>query len=158
MGARALLTIKFLDGQGEAYSWAPKWNDTERLFLKAINVESFNKPESEWLPRFSRTVKETAESAAQPSQDAFKLRGRFMSVTSGKLVLEIPYEGGWQVESIESVMPLFPVDVKFLDTWLNKHVEVLVVNNVCVQVLDQGSGIVHPLPVILDANVDDLPF
>ena len=58
--ARALLTIKFLDGQGEAYSWAPKWNYTEQLFLKAINVESFNKRESEWLPRFSRTVKETA--------------------------------------------------------------------------------------------------
>ena len=32
------------DEQGEAYSWAPKWNDTEQLLHKAINVESFNKP------------------------------------------------------------------------------------------------------------------
>ena len=76
-GARALLTVKFMDNDGEVYSWAPKWDDAERLFLKAINTESFNKPESEWLPRFSKTVKETAESITQPIQNAYKVTAVF---------------------------------------------------------------------------------
>ena len=150
-GARALLTIKFLDSQGEAYSWAPKWNDTEQLFLKAINVESFNKPESEWLPRFSRTVKETAESVAQPIQDAEKLRGYFVSVSNGKLVLEI-LTGFDSPPRTASVTPLFPISFDFLDTWLEKHVEVFIINKVCVQISYQNGKRVYPDPY------DDLPF
>ena len=151
-GARGLMTVKFLDEQGEAYSWAPKWNDTEQLFHKAINVESFNKPESEWLPRFARTVKETAESVAQPIQDAEKLSGRLVSVSSGKLVLETDsdYLNG-PVDTIP-VTPLFPIDFEFLDSWLNEFVQVLVINNVCVQIRSQRSKRVHPGPS------DDLPF
>jgi hypothetical protein len=40
-GARALLTIKFMDGTGEVYSWAPKWDEAEQLFLKAINGHQY---------------------------------------------------------------------------------------------------------------------
>ena len=145
-GARGLLTIKFLDNQGEAYSWAPKWNDAEQLFLKAINVESFNKPESEWLPRFSRTVRETAESVAQPIQDAAKLRGRFVSVSEGKLIFEM-YEEYNSPPSVASVPALFPIDMHFLDTWLDVDVESLVINKVCVQIRSlNGRRRVYPDP------------
>lgn len=141
-----MLTVKFLDDQGEAYSWAPRWNDAEQLFLKAINVESFNKPESEWLSRFSRTVRETAESVAQPIQDATKLRGQFVSVNEGRLIFEI-YEAYNAPPSVASVPALFPIHMDFLDAWLDEDVEALVINKVCVQIRSRnGRRRVYPDP------------
>lgn len=41
-GARVLLIAKFMDDEGEVYSWMPRWPEAEQLFLQAINTESFN--------------------------------------------------------------------------------------------------------------------
>ena len=48
----ALMLVWFLDDEGNMYDWAPKWEHVEEIFLKQINVERFNKPESEWLNKF----------------------------------------------------------------------------------------------------------
>ncbi len=142
-GDRGLLTVKFLDNNGEAYSWAPKWNDAEQLFLKAINVESFNKPESEWLSSFSRTVKHTAENVPHPVQSAFKLQGRLASIKDGKLQIE-QYGNYNEVENVESVQPLFHIGFEFLEKWLDRFVEVLVINDVCVQLRDDMNHEIYP--------------
>lgn len=133
LGARALLTLKFLDDVGDAYSWMPRWSDAEQLFLKAISIESFNKPESEWLPRFARTVKETAESVNQPIDAAYKVKGTLAECREGKLVLEC---GSWNNDETHLLLPLFPITFEFLDNWLGSHVEALVINGVTVQLRD----------------------
>ena len=145
-GARALLTMKFLDDDGEVYSCAPKWNDVEQLFFKAINTESFKKPESEWLPRFSKVVKETAENVSQPIQDAHKVNGNFVAVRSGKLCLEQHRGYGDNLDE-QLLTPLFPVTFEFLDTWLHKSVEALVINGVAVQIRDGYDGEIYPVAV-----------
>ena len=82
-GNRALLTIKFLDENSNLYSWAPRWADLEAAFLRALNVEGFNKPESEWLNRFANTVKDVSEGVSQPIQNARVVRGDFTRVNCG---------------------------------------------------------------------------
>jgi hypothetical protein len=146
-GARALLTIKFMDGAGEVYSWAPKWDEAEQLFLKAINTEFFNKPESEWLPRFAKAVKETAESVSQPIQDAYKVSGRFSVVHEGKLCIG-EYGDYGQVSEEHLITPLFPVTFEFLDTWLHNDVEVLVINGIAVQIRNGYSKEIYPEAVL----------
>lgn len=152
-GSRALLTVKFLDDTGEAYSWAPRWNDTEQLFLKAINTESFNKPESEWLPRFSRLVKETAEGVTQPIQNAYKVWAIFAAVREGKICFE--ENDGFQNTQEHLLTPLFPVTFEFLDSWLNTNVEVLVMNGVAVQIKNVKNGEVYPTPANADDDIND---
>ena len=137
-GARALLTVKFMDDGGEVYNWMPTWSEAEQLFLKAINTESFNKPESEWLSRFAKTVQETAESANQPIGSARKLTGTFTSLEEGKLVIT-------GERFVLGVRPLFQVTTEFLDDFLGTKVDLLVINEVGVQVTQvQHPGIVFP--------------
>ena len=157
-GAKALLTVKFMDHGGEVYSWMPRWADTEQLFLKAINTEQFNKPESDWLPRFAKTVRETAEGVNQSLQDAYKVSGQFVALNESKLVIS---DG--KNEPPEEVTPLFPLTIEFLDEWLGVNVEVLIVNGVGVQIgrfddWGQTRVAVYPPVEPPTVEVDDMPF
>lgn len=156
-GARALLTVKFMDDEGEVYTWMPRWADTEQLFLRAINTEQFNKPESDWLPRFANTVRETAESVNQSLQDGYKVSGQFVALSDRKLVIS---DG--ESAPPEEVTPLFPLTIEFLARWLDTYVEVLVINGVGVQIgkLDWNQNItdVYPTAEPTIADVHDFPF
>jgi len=149
-GARALLTVKFMDDDGDVYNWMPRWAEAEELFLKAINTESFNKPESEWLPRLANSVQETAEAANQPIHQAQKIYGMFDHLDEGKLVILDNTQGG-AVE--HTVTPLFPVDYEFLTQWLGLWVTAIQINGVIVKLWHEtgyGPPDEFPLP--------DLPF
>lgn len=139
LGARVLLTVKFMDDDGDVYSWMPKWAEAEQLLLKAINTESFNKPESEWLPRLAKTVKDTAASANQQISSAYKVRGKFEEFQEGKLIIDQGSKGHVEVR------PLFPVNTRFLEEWLDKQVEVLIVDEVGVLVADLQYPNVYPV-------------
>jgi len=47
----ALMLVSFLDDDANMYQWAAKWSQVEEIYLKQINVERYNKPESKWLNR-----------------------------------------------------------------------------------------------------------
>ena len=69
-----------------------------------------------------------------------------MSVSEGKLVFEI-YEEYNAPPSIASVPALFPIDMDFLDKWLDEDVEALVINKVCVQIRSRnGRRRMYPDP------------
>ncbi len=146
----ALLTVKFLDDQGDYYSWGPGWADVEQLFLKAINTEAFNKPESEWLNNFAKTVQQVSESAVQPVQDAYKVFGTFSRLKGGKLqIISEVFDSrdNFIREDETEIRPLFAITSEFLDHWLGRYVEVLVINEVAVHMrLNDGSGDVYPGP------------
>jgi len=151
-GAKALLTIKFMDGQGDdVYSWMPTWHEVEQLFLKSINTEYFNKPESEFLPRFANIVRQTAEGVNQSVQGAYKVSGKLAYINDdGKLVI-----GDGKDVPPEEVTPLFPLSIKFCDEWIDEYVEVLVVNDVAVQISrtdrhNWNERVVYPLPETAD--------
>lgn len=164
-GARALLTVKFMDDDGEVYSWMPTWAEAEQLFLKAINTESFNKPESDWLPRFANTVQETAEAVNQPIQQARKIYGVFDSLNEGKLVIHTRHSGGYLVQE---VTPLFPVDYEFLTLWLGRQITAIEINGIGVKLWHEtqngrreeypGSNGRPPDSGPPMDDVDDLPF
>lgn len=130
-GQRALLTMKFLDDDSNLYSWAPRWGDLENAFLRALNIEGFNKPESEWLNRFASTVKEVAEGVSQPIGEARKTSGLLTEVRNGKLRLSRDDEwGNW---SEDFLTPGFAITYEFLNDWLDNWVEALVINGVAVR-------------------------
>ena len=156
-GARALLTVKFMDDEGEVYNWMPKWVEAEQLFLKAINTESFNKPESEWLPRLAHAVQETAEAANQPIQHARKVSGIFDRLKEGKLIIEDNTHRGNIM--VYPVTPLFPVDYEFLTKWLGRSVTAIEINGVVVKLWhESGYGQQEEYPPTDAIDVDDLPF
>ena len=121
-GSRALLTIKFLDDDSNLYSWAPRWADMNAAFLRALNVEGFNKPESEWLNQFANTVKGVAEGISQPIQSAEKIFGTLYGLDKG--MLQISCDSGYG-DYTEEVTPGFAITYEFLDEWLGRVVEVV---------------------------------
>ena len=128
-GQRALLTIKFLDDDSNLYSWAPRWADLESAFLRALNVEAFNKPESEWLNRFANTVRDVSEGISQPIQDARKVNGNLYGLHEGMLQI---YCGNGYNEYAETVTPGFAVTYDFLEEWLGRDIEALIINGIVV--------------------------
>ena len=154
-GARALLTVKFMDDDGEVYNWMPKWAEAEELFLKAINTESFNKPESEWLPRLANAVQETAQAANQPIQQARKIYGQIDHLEEWNLVIQEQSRNGSEF----SAPPLFPVDYEFLTTWLGRYVTAIEINNVIVKLLYQPGYDEDEMEEYPPRTAtDDLPF
>lgn len=128
----ALMLVTYLDDAGEMYQWAPKWADVEQIFLKQINVERFNKPESEFLNKFARTTQNVVE-GAQRIRSAHKLSGRLGRYSDDKLVIT-PTLG----EVAEYLIPAFEVTLKFLDDWLGESVEAFVVNDMIIRLTKWG--------------------
>lgn len=125
--AGALMLVSFLDDDGNMYQWAPKWSQVEEIFLKQINVERFNKPESEWLNRFAKTAQEVVE-GAQRIQSARKVSGMFTRYDEQKLVLD---------DYKHLLTPGFEVTLDFLDKWLGWHVEAFVINDIVIRLRRQ---------------------
>ncbi|MBI4299004.1 MAG: hypothetical protein HY666_04500 [Chloroflexi bacterium] len=126
----ALMLVTFLDDTGDMYQWAPKWADVEQIFLKQINIERYNKPESEWLNKFAKTAQNVVE-GAQRIESAFKVSGRFQAIRDQKLIFEV--ERG-ELKGYEyDLIPGFEVTLDFLDNWLNNYVEALVVNDIIIR-------------------------
>jgi len=142
------LLVWFLDGEGDMYSWMPRWNDVEGLFLKAINVERFNKPDSKFLNKFAGTAQQVVE-GAQRIQSGYKARGQFGQYRNGKLI----------IDSLE-VTPTFDVTVAFLDSWLDSYVEVLVLNGLAILLreFDEDGTAIREYPELEEPEPEDLPF
>jgi hypothetical protein len=140
----ALMLVWFLDDEGNMYDWAPKWVDVEQIFLKQINVERFNKPESQWLNKFAKTAQEVVE-GAQRIESAHKGYGRFSRFTDGKL-------------SIDSglIVPGFEVTLDFLDKWLGQYVEVFIINDIAIRlrVYSDENEVLWEYP----PSEEELPF
>lgn len=147
--AGALMLVSFLDDDGNMYQWAPKWSQVEEIFLKQINVERFNKPESEWLNRFAKTTQSVVE-GAQRIEGAYKAYGKFTRYENQQLILD---------EYRHMLTPGFEVTLDFLDNWLKCDVEAFVVNDVVIRLRSLGDfGAVlteYPPP---EKESDELPF
>ena len=122
----ALMLVSFLDDEGNMYNWAPRWVEVKEVFEKQINVERFNKPESEWLNKFARTAQEIVE-GAQRIESAYKVWGRFVVYRQQKLHIETGGEGVYELT------PGFEVTISFLDSWLENDVEAFVVNDIVIR-------------------------
>lgn len=122
----ALMLVTYLDDNGDMYQWAPKWKDVEEIFLKQINVERYNKPESEFLNRFAKTAQSVVE-GAQRIESARKLSGFFIKYEEEKLVFNM---GSHQFEYLT---PGFDVTFAFLDTWIERHCEAFVMNGIVIR-------------------------
>ena len=139
----ALMLVSFLDDEVNMYNWAPKWADVEKIFLKQINVERFNKPESEWLNKFAKMMQEVVE-GAQRIESASKVYGNFSEFTDGKLLIDS-----------QLIVPGFEVTLDFLDKWLGDYVEVFLVNNIAIRIkVNDEEGESEEYPPI----VEELPF
>jgi hypothetical protein len=117
----ALMLVTFLDDDGNMYQWAPKWMDVEQIFLKQINVERFNKPESAWLNKFAKTAQSVVE-GAQRITSARKINDQFKTYDDGKLVIG----NDW-------CTPGFEVTLPFLDAWLGRMVEAFLINDMVIR-------------------------
>ena len=154
---RALLTIKFLDNDSNLYSWAPRWKDMNAAFLRALNVEGFNKPESEWLNRFAHTVKDVAEGVSQPIQDARKVNGTLLGVE--ERMLQISCDGDYG-EYTETVTPGFAITYDFLDEWIGRGIETLTINGIAVSVKGTKNpyfGVEYPPKDVSGPDIDREP-
>jgi hypothetical protein len=124
----ALMLVGFLDDDGNLYQWAPRWADVEQVFLKQINVERFNKPESAFLNRFAHTAQSVVE-GAQRITSGRKISGRFEAYENEMLVV--------RTHNGESAYytPAFEVTHDFLDTWLSvtASIEFFVVNDMVIR-------------------------
>jgi len=158
----ALMLVSLLDDEGNAYTWAPKWSEVRETFMKQVNVERHNKPDSQFLNQFARTVQDVVE-GAQRITSAYKVQGYFIKYEDGKLVIENPIEERYEL------MPAFDVSVSFLDTWLRRNVEALVVNNMVIRLSylittdNIKEGIIEEYPPPeepedLPVEPEDLPF
>jgi hypothetical protein len=123
----ALLLVTFLDDDGNMYQWAPKWADVEELLPKVAAIERFNKPESEWLNKFAKTVQSVVE-GAQRITNARKIEGIFDSYNNEKLSIGIGY-----------YTPGFEVTLSFLDAWLGRSVNALLVNDMVIRLRVYGT-------------------
>lgn len=121
----ALMLVTFLDDDGDMYQWAPKWKDVEQVFLKQINIERYNKPESEWLNKFAKTAQRLVE-GAQRIESARKLSGKFERYEDEKLVIRL-------ASGVEYVTPGFDVTLDFLDEWLERYVDAFMLNNMVIR-------------------------
>ena len=70
---------------------------------------------------------------------ASKVFGRFDEIKDGNLMLSIGSE-----EGSEAVSPHFDMTIDFVDEWLGRNVEALVINNVCVRLTDKENGLAYP--------------
>lgn len=122
----ALMLVTFLDDDGNMYQWAPKWKDVEQIFLKQINIERYNKPESEWLNKFAKIAQSVVEDA-QRIESARKLTGWFDRYEKEKLALRTG-EG-----KFEYLTPGFDVTLDFLDDWLEHHFEAFLINDIVIR-------------------------
>ena len=123
----ALMLVTFLDDNGDMYQWAPKWKEVEQVFLKQINVERFNKPESEWLNKFAKTAQSVVE-GAQRITSARKLGGRFSEYQNGKLNID-----KYNNAEPEYLTPGFHVSIKFLEEWLGENVDAFVIDDMVIR-------------------------
>jgi len=154
----ALMLVAFLDDEGNMYDWAPKWADVNEIYRKQINVERFNKPESEWLNKFARTAQEIVE-GAQRIESAYKVEGSFEVYREQKLHIASK-QGYWELT------PGFEVTVSFLDSWLEEHVLAFVVNDMVIGLraaeTNESGNIVgwreYPEPEGREPEPEDLPF
>jgi len=146
----ALMLVTFLDDDGNMYQWAPKWKDVEQIFLKQINIERYNKPESEWLNKFAKTAQQVVE-GAQRIESAYKVDGRFQEYEKQKLMIEV--ETGELKGFRYDLVPGFEVTLDFLDNWLDKHVEAFIVNEIVIRLrtYDQYDRVEFEYPT-LDTN------
>ena len=88
---------------------------------------------------------------------ASKVYGCFGEIRDGKLLLSNGSE-----DEPEAVPPHFEVTIDFVDEWLGRNVEALVINNVCVRLSDRENGLAYPevaaLPTLeVPAEADDSP-
>ena len=154
----ALMLVSFLDDEGNMYNWAPRWVEVKEVFEKQINVERFNKPESEWLNKFARTAQEIVE-GAQRIESAYKIEGRFAVYRLQKLLIEATNE-------VYELTPGFEVTISFLDNWLENDVEAFVVNDIVIRLTtsepDDFGNLVkareYPEPEEGEPEPEDLPF
>ena len=152
----ALMLVWFLDDEGTMYSWCPKWREVEKVFLNQIDVERFNKPESEWLNRFGRTVQQVVE-GAQKIESATKLYGKFQRYEEQKLIIHGEKEmvspqdmvfGDFFGASAKprlvpvkwKLIPGFEVTFDFLDQWIGRDVEVFIINNIAIRLRQYDEG------------------
>ena len=70
---------------------------------------------------------------------ASKVFGRFDEIKDGDLMLSNGSE-----EGLEAVSPHFDMTIDFVDEWLGRNVEALVINNVCVRLSDKENGLAYP--------------
>ena len=89
---------------------------------------------------------------------ASKVFGRFDEIKDGNLMLSNGSE-----EGLEAVSTHFDMTIDFVDEWLGRNVEALVINNVCVRLSDKENGISHPevatLPMVeAPEEADDTPI
>jgi hypothetical protein len=145
----ALMLVWFLDNEGNMYDWCPKWEEVEKIFSKQINVERFNKPESEWLNRFAKTAQEVVQ-GAQRIESAYKVSGSFKCYEDQQLVIEL---GNERLE--KRLIPGFEITLDFLDNWLRTYVELFVVNNIVIRIREYGEygSVEREYP-----KLDELPF
>ena len=154
----ALMLVSFLDDEANMYDWAPKWADVNEIYRKQINVERFNKPESEWLNKFARTAQEIVE-GAQRIESAYKIEGCFAVYRLQKLLIEARNE-------VYELTPGFEVTIGFLDNWLENDVEAFVVNDIVIRLTtsepDDFGNLVkareYPEPEEGEPEPEDLPF
>ena len=137
----ALLLVTFLDDAGNMYQWAPKWADVEQVFLRQINIERFNKPESAWLNKFAKTAQSVVE-GAQRITSARKIDNQFYAYENEKLVIGDEY-----------CTPGFEVTIPFLDAWLGCMVEAFLINDMVIRLRSGEEE--YPPPTL---EPEDLPF
>ena len=70
---------------------------------------------------------------------ASKVIGCFEEIRDGNLMLSNGSEAG-----AEPVSPHFEMTIDFVDEWLGRNVEALIINNVCVRLTDKENGLTHP--------------
>jgi hypothetical protein len=142
------MLVTFLDDEGNIYDWAPKWPDVEQVFLKQINVERFNKPQSAWLNKFARTQQQVVE-GAQRIESAHKIQGWFGRYEGQKLLIDG-----------NVVTPGFEITVDFLDKWLGRYVEAFIINDVAIRLRElcpDGTGEYEILTEYPPCE-DEIPF
>ena len=70
---------------------------------------------------------------------ASKVFGRFDEIKDGNLMLSNVSE-----EGLEAVSPHFDMTIDFVDEWLGRNVEALIINNVCIRLTDKENGLAYP--------------
>ena len=85
---------------------------------------------------------------------ASKVIGCFEEIMDGNLMLSNGSE-----EGPEAVSTHFDVTIDFVDEWLGRNVEALIINNVCVRLTDKENGLAYPevttVPAMGDAEEAD---
>lgn len=168
----ALMLVWFLDSEGNMYDWSPKWEEVEKIYLKQINVERFNKPESQWLNRFAKTAQQVVE-GAQGVESAYKVSGRLQRYEEQKLIIHsqeerLPFDGFFEflgprraqtapelVTVERRLVPGFEVSLDFLDKWLGADVVLFVVNDIAIKIREYNEfgGLEREYPELEEPSI-----